>query len=1503
MLPSNNGRFSWIKFVGIITLAIGFFVNFSFENSSSSSSHLLGQETVLAKKVKHSESSSKSKSSKKSSNSDKKKSSSSKKSKKKSKSKSKTKHKKSKSDSSSDSDDDSVSPTTTNAFMVALNKLAARANSQQSKKGYAKDGAAIKHTSNSANSTHPADVGASRPSGGQINAGSAWAFMGPKNKFWNNQTATTYKTTYVDLAQAASRGNKQHQRMQNVFKHYSAAANFGYALYSTGLDHSTKAGFYRNNVANSVTGSLMLVCYYASSSVEKLFRFGVNLLSYLNPFNWVLNGSSIKNPVIAPVARVISNFYKISRSLGVMFMAIAFITTVVLCILGLQSINQYSGPSSGRSVLGGLITLLKRAFVLFALPVIGMATFSGMLNNMKYMYDMKSSSVPVWAVYSNFIDFQNWVMNSRLALPLTPASSNKRATIIELPSQYKSGGLPVVDHAEVLKLNAYAAGDRQAYNVLNDKWVSSLQETANGTTPKKYNAEQAISLINQWRSNDNSIQASDFASYVQGYLQKEFNTERQQKKKSKNKKQEKQDQIKRDLTSNLYTTNGLDESYNHAFTARKAKTYTNKPLSPTEPGGLSTMGMYAYLLSNCKSQSIFMSNSVKLSNDVSSPSHQSVGLVGNGFIAFSNGFIALAMMACVTILALGFMFFTWEAVMENLLAIFAGLGFSGVSPLAGGVKVTCSFLGMIISVFGSSLLYLLFSKLLIAGAQAFDSLFNGSSALVSSTASMLHLNNGVAFQAASASINGAVYASGNCLEALFLLELVRFFIRMRGPILSMYTEGLESFVNNLLRASSAMSGSSSAGGGTNGAIQQSLGGVGAEHQNYVPSADSAARGAFSGVNKAQEEQEGNQEPPFASRAGEREFKAGANAIERASGKGKHGKGLNGLTSAEKAIERKAAKNGSPLSELGNAKNLAKDVGALSGGKGAKKGAQEIGKVADKFAQDASGSGKNVGAKGVMNGAKDAADSAKKAQDQAAQDAKSAQPSANADKALNSATDLNHTPSDGWNKGKDNASDNGVNPNQEPSSSDNTNNQPSPENMSFRPQDDNGQQQNSGNVQQQPEDNQKSYPSDNSVGSIPNFDDNGNYDGTQDSNNDNSLPQTPSDKKGNAGKVLDSMPDNNQNKNDMRNNQSGQHPVQGTVPKANGNHSNHGNSGNRQSVVRPMPTGSPANQQQLRRMMQSEGLNNGISGSGSQIGNNSYGVPNAKGISSDVPNGTSSGSPLNPSANSSNPADSVGGVDDGMLLNPSSMSSAYDTGTPSVGASDAGATNTIANDAINGSTNTVADGQPDVQSVPSDNIQSVPSDNSVNSSSAFTQGTSSHVHVEDTPQGLIKAVDNVGSAHRAYEQAQSAFKAVPNSAPLKRTFVEAAQAQHDAQVGALRTYNAQAASKFVSPLIRPNTKSSVGDVSKAIVNTYQSRQKLQEAVRTLGKDSPKVGALAHQYRSAISHAKSVGVKSGIVNAKADPRFLSKAYQTVRKNQKSIVMGNFKTTSFLGKEVNI
>ena len=822
-----------------------------------------------------------------------------------------SKNKKSASSASNKKSASSADSQATDIFIKALSDLSSSANTDVSKKQDSLD-----HSiESSKKNDDPERLQKAHVWDPNLKTADIWAFMGPTNSsIWHNNSHSSFTVPYSAFSQAnvesrvAANDNYNSARQKQSQLAYKAA-NFGYAMYAAGLDRSDNVG---NNskakVSNiqSISATTMQLAYKAANMVQSLFHLAVRILSAANVADWAKNGRA-SSPLFAPLADMMNKLYNVTSSLGLVIMLIIFATTLGLSVMGWQVTTNGASPTGVHGIINSFWTLLKRAFAVLVMPILCATMWFMMMANMNNAFDQKSNSVPSYAIYSNFFDYHDAVMHSRLAIPKD----------VNIPATADKGNLPFLSAQDVLTLNYRTAGLQAAGKFRGDSWYSAFSSavpSSNGGTGSDSQSsatsdnDQAISLLNQWGRGD-ATNASDYASWVAQYLTLNKDTSKDKKKTDP--------KLNNDLTTKQFVENGdLGVNDDGSYQADGPDVYSGN-LSPIDggprnrKGGLSTMGMYAYLLSTFDNKHVTMTSTNDVGTIASIPEHYNVTLVGNGGNAFGNWSMAIGLMLSMSILACGYMWLTFEAVLNAVPGMAAAILQSSVSSLKGATRAALLVIGSAVGVVVASAMYTFTQMLLIAISGLSDSFLGltssgGGVAMLFSKLNLAPTNDAVGALSAI-NVHASSVAFLRTLIGWGLIYMAIRFVQALKPVRDTINLALDEAITKIMMVGGSMSGAGSAGtqnlltnemGGDSNSSNHSfasnlINGFGGM-QNSRNAMDNKARtGIFSPTNLAK--------TAGGLMAGGATLKAGEKALQSMNGKngkgsgknGQHGKGQNG----------------------------------------------------------------------------------------------------------------------------------------------------------------------------------------------------------------------------------------------------------------------------------------------------------------------------------------------------------------------------------------------------------------------------------------------------------------------------------------------------------------------------------------------------------------------------------------------------------------------------------
>lgn len=259
-------------------------------------------------------------------------------------------------------------------------------------------------------------------------------FLGYPDKI-KNQNLTNWFTSQVSASSTSYGYSALNARnMDSLNKAYGDVnamldyAHYGALLRQMGFDStgSKMDGF--EGIARQAMGMTIKVLYMAAGTVPLVFGAFFNFLKSINPFSWfydgILQGSKLptgdgnsgssifasgvgptSNPALAGVATVVSDLYRNVQALGWVLVPI-FFGTLIFSLIALNRANRTT------RIKAFVVRLL---FIGLGIPLLG-SFYTGTLNWVSEGVSGGNVSANK-AVLSNYVDTENWVRATRLAIP------------------------------------------------------------------------------------------------------------------------------------------------------------------------------------------------------------------------------------------------------------------------------------------------------------------------------------------------------------------------------------------------------------------------------------------------------------------------------------------------------------------------------------------------------------------------------------------------------------------------------------------------------------------------------------------------------------------------------------------------------------------------------------------------------------------------------------------------------------------------------------------------------------------------------------------------------------------------------------------------------------------------------------------------------------------------------------------------------------------------------
>lgn len=652
-----------------------------------------------------------------------------------------------------------------------------------------------------------------------------WGFMGVGNTtFWNSSNNSSSSTSFDSLEQLVKNLPANHSAdLESYNKAYQQAGTFAYVMHTVGLDQSYKSGFKKVSLLYASAGTIEQIAYVVLANANKLFDGALQILSAINPITWAVKGANA-SPQFAPLANVINQLYQACRGIGWAIMGIILAASLALAGMGVTVGTGQAHVGGARAIINTFVNLLKRLFVWTFLPVFCMFFFDATVQYAQGAFDNQSNSVSNYAVFGSMVDYHDWVMNSRLDLP----------SGITLSSTLNDKQVKPLTHTDILQINQYGAGYSGLGGLVHTLDGSGQADVINGDDNDPVLDSQGKALLTAWKSGD-SVQASDYGSAVAPSVRKYAKDTADSKKgdsgstgKSDNDKKKSKGSAASDAGSNggssdsalaqeltkvPYNSNSnLNNGGNQSSDFRGGGATANgSVLDSRANGGLSTLGMYAYLETTADSDEMSIVHPSTLSNETAQPRHRSVVLVGQGIEQSGNLVWSFGLSVGLAFLVLGYLVETLKTIVESIMGMTAGVLETAMASLRGGVKLISVMAALMIGVFGSAIMYLVATKAYIAVGSLSDTLLRNN--ITPSIVNWLTLNDSssnvgmLASGVNNAVVNGAI----NWFEGLFLLWVAWLLLHYRGVVVASLASLVEETANKIMATFGSLTGQGSAG--------------------------------------------------------------------------------------------------------------------------------------------------------------------------------------------------------------------------------------------------------------------------------------------------------------------------------------------------------------------------------------------------------------------------------------------------------------------------------------------------------------------------------------------------------------------------------------------------------------------------------------------------------------------------------------------------------------------
>lgn len=491
-----------------------------------------------------------------------------------------------------------------------------------------------------------------------------------------------------------------------------AYLRYGHLLKDLGFDDT--AANSSGTGSRTINGIATQAIYGLSSFVSKIFGFMMDIIEMLNPFRLFANvftistgkdvtrmdgerfeGFEVKSTKAAPTSTAYTKIVKFVSDLYETVQDLGFTLLPLFLVMLLVSLLLLNSRDKSRKVL----VFFERAFfITCGIPLLGFF-YTAMLSTVDDITNDDPAATQV--VGQTYVDFQNWVIDSRLALPssIELTSNGKANTSGSDKSSAGSASNDTVRTARqsVWRLNRkmgivtgnYRAGEGNYNDTAGMFKANGTLRTENATKLVKDNIN---ALLTRYQSGD-FYQASAFETAVNGSITKNYsdelgNTPGTGNATSNEEKiyqmygdtNESQDWIDREIDDNkaifggtvttdlkwpakawnIFDNGTIDATSTGSLNdidkdiKYSGGTWNGDGTKPGSNGGLSTVAMYNYLSTAFTDSSVQVYSAVKSTSEYVKESHFAVNLIGTDALRVAYGANVLVVMGVIVVITFSY---------------------------------------------------------------------------------------------------------------------------------------------------------------------------------------------------------------------------------------------------------------------------------------------------------------------------------------------------------------------------------------------------------------------------------------------------------------------------------------------------------------------------------------------------------------------------------------------------------------------------------------------------------------------------------------------------------------------------------------------------------------------------------------------------------------------------------------------------------------------------------
>lgn len=240
---------------------------------------------------------------------------------------------------------------------------------------------------------------------------------------------------------------------------FYAYAGYGEALNAMGLSKTVRGN--SGKMGRTAATGIITFLYLVSLAISMLFGLAMKVIVMLNPFKLFMgifgNVADLELGLLSAAAAQVQLIYEAIQDIALYVLLPMFLVITIFTVLVFakgQALKRFS-----RYAL--------RVFMIFAgIPLIG-ATYTGIVEDLEESIST-GSMVSEYLVYSSYVDFENWVKETRLGAPREGYTSGSES--IRHP-RFVADGSDSIDKMHnpsrsfILGLNAKQAGNAKAYDI------------------------------------------------------------------------------------------------------------------------------------------------------------------------------------------------------------------------------------------------------------------------------------------------------------------------------------------------------------------------------------------------------------------------------------------------------------------------------------------------------------------------------------------------------------------------------------------------------------------------------------------------------------------------------------------------------------------------------------------------------------------------------------------------------------------------------------------------------------------------------------------------------------------------------------------------------------------------------------------------------------------------------------------------------------------------------